>query len=140
MEDLSIIDEVSGLVISPLSDEMIRKLASYDDEETPKELRERMLKSLKKEGIKYFVRTNSKDIECMSGKGFYSTPGEYYDVYEDALEAVAEDLYINVLGVDNERHVAKSHLDECECGVKIKYKYIPDNKVTYFTCYECAFL
>lgn len=82
-----IIDEVSGLIIKPYTDELIRKMA-MENEEEPEQLWNRLKVTLAISGIHYWI-TMKFEIMPMPKGAMTKGGGWYRDTYEEALEAIS---------------------------------------------------
>jgi len=51
----------------------------------------------------------------------------------------SEKIFIDVIGVDNLKHIAEPHKDVTKCGIKILRKKLLPQDYKKFSCYECTF-
>lgn len=82
-----IIDEISGLIIQPYTDKLIRKMA-VEHEEDPEKLWERLKVTLAISGIHYWINMKFEIVPMPKG-GATRGGGWYRDTYEEALEAIS---------------------------------------------------
>jgi len=83
----SVFDEVSGLLIYPLTDKLIRSMAEVGNESLS-EVHARCKASIKESGINYFIKNGDKDIIPMTKKGALKCQGCYFDTYKEALDFI----------------------------------------------------
>jgi hypothetical protein len=83
--DYSVFDKVSGLVIQPLTDKLIRSMAEAGDESLSDTFN-RVKEATKKNGIQYFIKRDDLELTAMSKGAVLKCQGEYFDNYEEALK------------------------------------------------------
>ena len=87
-QDFTIYDEVSELPIHALDDNIIRKMAEAS--EVSYEEIYNKYKEIVKDGVKYFVSYNKKEVVVITKKAMFKCPGKYFEDFEEAKIHLAE--------------------------------------------------
>lgn len=97
---------------------------------------EQIKKDLDKYGIRNTVTLSKPPLEQPSRMIENGVPG--VNLCKDIMETYNH--YINVIGVDNKRHLAFPWEDKCKCGTKIlSKKFNFEQNSEMFSCYECTY-
>lgn len=92
-----VFDEVSGIGFESYSDKFVKEEAARSNK-TCSEVFDELKESILKEGVKYFIAEDSNKIKPMLKPLMVTALGEYYDTFEDAVNA----LFIDQIELDLE--------------------------------------
>jgi len=85
----TVFDKISGLPVYGLDDGFVREMAQRKDKSLSEFFNE-IKSELQKEGIKYFVSHNKKEIIVTKTSGLFKCIGEYFLDYDEAKECLKE--------------------------------------------------
>ena len=82
-------DKVSGLAIYGMSDAFIEEMAIRQNKSCL-EIVEEINKQISKEGLRYFIPRDKKEIIVIGKYGGFKCQGNYFDNYKEALKRISD--------------------------------------------------